>query len=505
MSMRHENPHNAPVRVRPRRRTGRLRAAPGARASAALTHAADGRHPQDRRRSPEQQRRLARQRLSGTEGEGQGRRRLRDRVLPALGRPEVHVPVHSSPSRRRGRATCASTRTCGSTTRASASGSGAPSASASAAPTRGARTSTSRASPRNTIRPMRARRSWARTRAQKLLLKGKPGLDLAFPMIRIWIDKDTKNVLKRQEYALSGRLLRTSYYPKWKKRLQRLEERRRLVPGGDPLLRRGREGEPDADPDQGGRPAARCPRTCSRRPGSRARAADVRQELAASRRCCSRGPVRRGRRRAVPATQDIFGGAQPAPAQPAPAQPAPAQPAPAQPPPVAPPATATPGANTPASEPPPAAAAASEALGTERDQSVLGNTGGEVQHLSDYQAPENPLQIGGQIYLRTQGTALQGDAPDRWSLNAPSLARRVLRRPPEPARARLHPRPHELQPDRGAVGRTRDDRQRTPGREPGRVRGRHRPPASRPSPRHAGPLRSSIRCGFASTSHSACS
>ena len=53
--------------------------------------------------------------------------------------------------------------------------------------------------------------------AQKLLLKGKPGLDLAFPMIRIWVDKETKNVLKRQEYALSGRLLRTSYYPKWKK------------------------------------------------------------------------------------------------------------------------------------------------------------------------------------------------------------------------------------------------------------------------------------------------
>jgi hypothetical protein len=53
--------------------------------------------------------------------------------------------------------------------------------------------------------------------AQKLLLKGKGGIDLAFPMIRIWIDKDTKNVLKRQEFALSGRLLRTSYYPKWKK------------------------------------------------------------------------------------------------------------------------------------------------------------------------------------------------------------------------------------------------------------------------------------------------
>ena len=53
--------------------------------------------------------------------------------------------------------------------------------------------------------------------AQKLMLKGKPGQDLAFPVIRIWIDKENKNVLKRQEFALSGRLLRTSYYPKWKK------------------------------------------------------------------------------------------------------------------------------------------------------------------------------------------------------------------------------------------------------------------------------------------------
>jgi outer membrane lipoprotein-sorting protein len=48
-------------------------------------------------------------------------------------------------------------------------------------------------------------------------LKGKPGLDLAFPVIKLWVDKETKNVLKRQEFALSGRLLRTSFYPKWKK------------------------------------------------------------------------------------------------------------------------------------------------------------------------------------------------------------------------------------------------------------------------------------------------
>lgn len=53
--------------------------------------------------------------------------------------------------------------------------------------------------------------------AQKMTLKGKQGLDLAFPVVKLWVDRETKNVLKRQEFALSGRLLRTSYYPKWKK------------------------------------------------------------------------------------------------------------------------------------------------------------------------------------------------------------------------------------------------------------------------------------------------
>jgi hypothetical protein len=53
--------------------------------------------------------------------------------------------------------------------------------------------------------------------AQVIDLAGKPGLDLAFPTIKLWVDKATQNVLKRQEFALSGRLLRTSYYPKWQK------------------------------------------------------------------------------------------------------------------------------------------------------------------------------------------------------------------------------------------------------------------------------------------------
>jgi hypothetical protein len=57
-----------------------------------------------------------------------------------------------------------------------------------------------------------------------------------------------------------------------------------------------------------------------------------------------------------------------------------------------------------------------------RDQALLGNpSSGDVQHLSDYQAPDNPLQIGGQLYLRTQSSARQGDPPGKWSLSAPSL------------------------------------------------------------------------------------
>jgi len=113
-----------------------------------------------------------------------------------------------------------------------------------------------------------------------------------------------------------------------------------------------------------------------------------------------------------PSEQEIFGGTAPAPAAPAEKSGAPA----ASEKPVGPA-----GANQPAATTPPAAAAATAAGATERDQSVLGNTGGGPQHLSDYQAPDNPLQIGGQIYLRAQSTAYQGDSPERWTLNAPSL------------------------------------------------------------------------------------
>ena len=50
-----------------------------------------------------------------------------------------------------------------------------------------------------------------------LELTAKPDIDVAYPLLHLWVDKTTHNTLKRQEYALSGRLMRTSYYPKWNK------------------------------------------------------------------------------------------------------------------------------------------------------------------------------------------------------------------------------------------------------------------------------------------------
>lgn len=50
-----------------------------------------------------------------------------------------------------------------------------------------------------------------------LELKAKKGVDVAYPILHLWIDKETTNVLKRQEFALSGRLVRTTYNPQWAK------------------------------------------------------------------------------------------------------------------------------------------------------------------------------------------------------------------------------------------------------------------------------------------------
>lgn len=50
-----------------------------------------------------------------------------------------------------------------------------------------------------------------------LRLTAKKGVDVAYPVLELWVDTATSNLLKQQEFALSGKLMRTSYYPKWGK------------------------------------------------------------------------------------------------------------------------------------------------------------------------------------------------------------------------------------------------------------------------------------------------
>ena len=54
--------------------------------------------------------------------------------------------------------------------------------------------------------------------AHHLKLNAKAGVDVAYPILELWIDAADGNVLKRQEFALSGRIVRTTYYPQWLKK-----------------------------------------------------------------------------------------------------------------------------------------------------------------------------------------------------------------------------------------------------------------------------------------------
>jgi outer membrane lipoprotein-sorting protein len=51
----------------------------------------------------------------------------------------------------------------------------------------------------------------------RLSLQAKEGIDVAYPVLKLWVDKSNSNVLKRQDFALSGKLMRTTYNPKWQK------------------------------------------------------------------------------------------------------------------------------------------------------------------------------------------------------------------------------------------------------------------------------------------------
>lgn len=54
--------------------------------------------------------------------------------------------------------------------------------------------------------------------AHKITLTAKKGVDVAYPKQVLWISASSGNILKRQEFAASGKLMRTSYTPKWVKK-----------------------------------------------------------------------------------------------------------------------------------------------------------------------------------------------------------------------------------------------------------------------------------------------
>ncbi|MBI3179151.1 MAG: outer membrane lipoprotein-sorting protein [Deltaproteobacteria bacterium] len=61
------------------------------------------------------------------------------------------------------------------------------------------------------------REKLGRYEVHHLELRAKAGVDVAYPVLHLWIDVASGNVLKQQELALSGRLIRTSYYPQWQR------------------------------------------------------------------------------------------------------------------------------------------------------------------------------------------------------------------------------------------------------------------------------------------------
>jgi outer membrane lipoprotein-sorting protein len=51
-----------------------------------------------------------------------------------------------------------------------------------------------------------------------LKLVAKKDADVAYPLVEAWVDQKTGNLLKIQQFALSKKLMRTTYYPKWKRK-----------------------------------------------------------------------------------------------------------------------------------------------------------------------------------------------------------------------------------------------------------------------------------------------
>lgn len=64
----------------------------------------------------------------------------------------------------------------------------------------------------------------------KLELTAKNGIDVAYPKVILLVDKEEKNMLKREEYSLSGKLMRTAYYPRWEKKFSAAKKENVWIP-----------------------------------------------------------------------------------------------------------------------------------------------------------------------------------------------------------------------------------------------------------------------------------
>jgi hypothetical protein len=51
----------------------------------------------------------------------------------------------------------------------------------------------------------------------KIELKQKPGTEVPYPKLEIWVAVDNSNLMKELDYGESGKLMRSIYYPKWGK------------------------------------------------------------------------------------------------------------------------------------------------------------------------------------------------------------------------------------------------------------------------------------------------
>lgn len=48
-----------------------------------------------------------------------------------------------------------------------------------------------------------------------LSLRVRPKALVAYPIVKLWVDQATGNIVKKQDFAASGKLMRTVAYPKW--------------------------------------------------------------------------------------------------------------------------------------------------------------------------------------------------------------------------------------------------------------------------------------------------